>query len=163
MKRADFDKHLEKHFPGSCCHREESQYGWIDTIEIGYLVAEVAVVREVPRGSSRPLGVSVFIKVWSDTKGQCLIWSFHRAPCNIDSLAIVLNELKKNLLGMSAAIDQVCGLTDENVKPVWKRPSPSGPARPSMQDIDTLISPLPSDEPEEVPDDIDSLISTLLK
>jgi len=110
MERKAFDNIMEHYFPGAPRHRQDTKSGWIDGIEIGKMVVEVAVLQNTPRGSARKSGVGGYIRVQSDTQGQCLIWSQQKHPCDVDSLIAVLTELKKNLMGIAAAITMVCGI-----------------------------------------------------
>jgi len=113
MERKDFDTLVEKYFPGAPRHRQEGKSGWIDEIEIGKVMIEIAVLQKPPRGSSRHAGVGAYIRVKSDTQGNCLIWSKQDKPCDMTTLEKVVSELRKNLLGIAAAITQVCGFTGE--------------------------------------------------
>ena len=110
MERKAFDNIMEHYFPGAPRHRQDTKTGWIDTIEIGAIVVEVAVLHTTSRGSPRATGVGAYIRVQSDTKGQCLIRSQQEHPCDLDATIKVLTQLKKNLLGISAAITMVCGI-----------------------------------------------------
>lgn len=113
MERREFDSIRDEFFPGAVVSREEFRSGWMDTIEIGNILVEIASLHTSPKGSTKKKGVYAYIKARSDTHGKSLIWSVTEHPCDTTALRSVLESLKKNLLGMAAAITQMCGFIED--------------------------------------------------
>jgi len=111
MDRRTFDTEMQEFFPGAVVSREEFKTGWIDTIEIGEIIIEIAVLTNVQRGSARGKGIAAYMKAKTDTHGNCLLWMHKEDFCDPIALRVVLQELKKHLLGISAAITQMCGFS----------------------------------------------------
>lgn len=164
MDRRTFDTELAEFFPGAVVSREEFKSGWIDTIEIGEISVEIAVRNATQRGSLKGVGVGAYIRAKSETKGSFQVWRHQEDVCNVVALRKVLKALKKKLLGMAAAITQMCGFGESGEpKEVEEefdlseleeylnqdKPASPEPAPPKTKDIDKIVGGILGEEDDE--------------
>lgn len=150
MERREFDALLQEHFPGGAHSRTEYKHGWMDAIEIGEIIIEIAVLKNIPRGSVRGAGIYAYIQVKTETGGKVALWSYFRTPCNLNAARDVVSNLKKVLLGMAAAITQVCGFIQRSESPKLDVDAfisePKKRKKPKSNDLDKIMAEILGDD-----------------
>ena len=169
MDRRIFDTEMKEFFPGAVVSREEYKSGWIDSIEIGEIIIEIAVLDRPQRGSARGRGIAAYMKAKTDTHGNCLLWMHKEKSCDPIALRVVLQELKKHLLGISAAITQMCGFSTDPPEEIedmdefdlaeleaYLNADKPKKKVPKAKDIDRMVEGLLGEDDEEL-DELDFL------
>lgn len=123
LSRTEFDEVVKSVFPTAHKTRQEQSFGWVDTIDLNMLVIRIQMYTEDIRNMKRNQVMVELHAVRKTIDGSTvLLWHERKTSSKLKD---TLQNLRRRLFGMAAAILMLCDTEDCGQDEPWEKPRES--------------------------------------